>query len=99
MKNNHLTQTRFSNLELSQEILQSLKEAGFQHCTPIQDKTLPLALRGRDVAGQAQTGTGKTAAFLLATFQRLIQVEEYDELEVEELLTRTKFGITARKFR
>ena len=81
MKNNHLTQTRFSNLELSQEILQSLKEAGFHHCTPIQDKTLPLALRGRDVAGQAQTGTGKTAAFLLATFQRLIQVEDYDENE------------------
>jgi ATP-dependent RNA helicase RhlB len=81
MNNNHLTQTRFSNLELSNEILQSLKEAGFHHCTPIQDKTLPLALRGRDVAGQAQTGTGKTAAFLLATFQRLLQLEDYDEDE------------------
>jgi ATP-dependent RNA helicase RhlB len=72
MNNNHLTQTRFSNLELSDAILLSLKDAGFTQCTPIQDKTLPLALRGKDVAGQAQTGTGKTAAFLLATFQYLL---------------------------
>ena len=84
MNNNHLTETRFSNLELSDAILQSLKEAGFHHCTPIQDKTLPLALRGKDVAGQAQTGTGKTAAFLLATFQHLIN-EETDSDELEEV--------------
>lgn len=82
MSDNHLTQTRFSNLELSDAILRSLKEAGFHHCTPIQDKTLPLALRGKDVAGQAQTGTGKTAAFLLATFQHLISdAEDLDEDE------------------
>jgi ATP-dependent RNA helicase RhlB len=80
MNNNHLTETLFSNLELSAAILQSLKEAGFHHCTPIQDKTLPLALRGKDVAGQAQTGTGKTAAFLLATFQHLIN----DETDLDE---------------
>ncbi len=79
MNDNHVTETRFSNLELSDTILQSLKEAGFHHCTPIQDKTLPLALRGMDVAGQAQTGTGKTAAFLLATFQYLINDEDEDE--------------------
>jgi ATP-dependent RNA helicase RhlB len=78
MENNHLTQTRFSNLELSDIILRDLKDAGFNHCTPIQDKTLPLALRGRDVAGQAQTGTGKTAAFLLATFQYLLNDDDDD---------------------
>ncbi len=72
MNNTHLTQTRFSNLELSDSILRSLTDAGFDHCTPIQKKALPLSLRGKDVAGQAQTGTGKTAAFLLATFQYLI---------------------------
>ena len=92
MNNNHLTETRFSNLELSDAILLGLKEAGFHHCTPIQDKTLPLALRGKDVAGQAQTGTGKTAAFLLATFQYLINAEDplyeeedtdYDEDEID----------------
>jgi ATP-dependent RNA helicase RhlB len=72
MNDKHLTQTRFSNLELSDSILQSLHEAHFNHCTPIQDKALPLLLRGKDIAGQAQTGTGKTATFLLATFQHLI---------------------------
>lgn len=75
MKKAHLTETRFSNLELSDSIIKGLKEAGFIHCTPIQDKSLPLALRDKDVAGQAQTGTGKTASFLLATFQRLINDE------------------------
>ncbi|PPD24939.1 MAG: RNA helicase, partial [Methylomonas sp.] len=75
MKKAHLTETRFSNLELSASIIKSLKDAGFEQCTPIQDKALPIALRDRDVAGQAQTGTGKTAAFLLATFQRLLNDE------------------------
>lgn len=75
MEKNHLTKTRFCNLELSKSILSSLKEAGFENCSPIQDRTLPLALRGKDIAGQAQTGTGKTAAFLLATFQHLINDE------------------------
>jgi len=57
---------------LSDSILHGLNNAGFNHCTPIQDKALPLLLRGKDIAGQAQTGTGKTATFLLATFQHLI---------------------------
>lgn len=68
----HLTDTRFINLELSQSILRGLNDAGFDQCSPIQDRALPIALRDRDVAGQAQTGTGKTASFLLATFQRLL---------------------------
>jgi len=83
MNNTHLTQTRFSNLELSDSILSSLKDTGFDYCTPIQRKALPLSLRGMDVAGQAQTGTGKTAAFLLATFQHLLNDAEDD---VEELV-------------
>ncbi|MEE7625949.1 DEAD/DEAH box helicase [Methylobacter sp. Wu8] len=82
MNNTHLTQTRFSNLELSDSILRSLKDAGFDHCTPIQKRALPLSLRGMDVAGQAQTGTGKTAAFLLSTFQYLINDAE-DDAEIE----------------
>ncbi len=75
MNKTHLTKTRFSNLELSDSIIKSLKQAGYTECTPIQDKTLPLSLRGKDIAGQAQTGTGKTAAFLLATFQHLLNDE------------------------
>jgi len=75
MKKTHLTETKFSNLELSNSILRSLRDANFEFCSPIQNQTLPLALRDKDIAGQAQTGTGKTAAFLLATFQRLINDE------------------------
>ena len=52
--------------------MQGIEEAGFVRCTPIQAQTLPVALTGRDVAGQAQTGTGKTAAFLVAIFQNLL---------------------------
>jgi ATP-dependent RNA helicase RhlB len=51
-----------------------IAEAGFDRCTPIQSETLPIALEGQDVAGQAQTGTGKTAAYLLALFHRLEQL-------------------------
>ncbi len=50
-----------------------VRAAGFQQCTPIQAQTLPVALLGKDVAGQAQTGTGKTAAFLLAMFNHLLK--------------------------
>ncbi|GAB4117053.1 MAG: hypothetical protein Tsb0027_09280 [Wenzhouxiangellaceae bacterium] len=68
-----LTATRFAEFDLHPLIMAGLDQAGFTHCTPIQQQTLPLALRGLDVTGQAQTGTGKTAAFLLAIFQRLLQ--------------------------
>ena len=67
----HLTDLRFADLPLSAGLQQGIAEAGFVQCTPIQSKTLPLALDGQDVAGQAQTGTGKTAAFLVAMFHRL----------------------------
>jgi ATP-dependent RNA helicase RhlB len=56
---------------LSAELQRGIAEAGFTQCTPIQSEALPLALDGQDVAGQAQTGTGKTAAYLIALFQRL----------------------------
>ena len=69
----HLTDLRFADLPLSAGLQQGIAEAGFSQCTPIQSKTLPIALDGQDVAGQAQTGTGKTAAFLLALFHRLEQ--------------------------
>ncbi len=49
-----------------------IHDAGFRECTPIQAQTLPIALAGRDVAGQAQTGTGKTAAFLIALYHQLL---------------------------
>ncbi|MCB1759044.1 MAG: ATP-dependent RNA helicase RhlB [Gammaproteobacteria bacterium] len=72
MTKKHLTDTRFDSFGLLPEILQGVADAGFTFCTPIQAETLPIALDNQDVAGQAQTGTGKTAAFLLAIFQRLL---------------------------
>jgi ATP-dependent RNA helicase RhlB len=63
----------FASLDLPEELQEGIKKTGFTHCTPIQGETLPLALKGKDVAGQAQTGTGKTAAFLIATFNHLLR--------------------------
>ena len=65
--------TRFEEMGLEPALLKGVKEAGFEHCTPIQAQTLPLALAGRDVAGQARTGTGKTAAFLIAAMNRILR--------------------------
>jgi len=75
MTQTHLTDTRFDSFDLDPRVLQGLRDAGFTHCTPIQAEVLPLTLAGRDVAGQAQTGTGKTAAFLVTALQRLVTGE------------------------
>jgi ATP-dependent RNA helicase RhlB len=72
MSETHLTDKSFASLGLPEVVLRGVEQAGFNHCTPIQAGALPLALAGHDVAGQAQTGTGKTAAFLLATFSHLL---------------------------
>ncbi len=65
----------FESLPIPEPVLQGIRDAGFKECTPIQAKTLPISLSGKDVAGQAQTGTGKTAAFLISTFTRLVTHE------------------------
>ncbi len=62
--------TRFQDLDLTENILHAIADLNFQYCTPIQAASLPPTLAGRDVAGRAQTGTGKTAAFLIAIFNR-----------------------------
>ena len=72
MSDNHLSDLRFDSLPLHESILAGIRDAGFEFCTPIKESTLPIALKGHDVAGQAQTGTGKTAAFLIAAYQRLM---------------------------
>jgi ATP-dependent RNA helicase RhlB len=63
----------FVDLDLPGPVLEGVREAGFVTATPIQEAALPLALKGKDVAGQSQTGTGKTAAFLIAAFTRLLR--------------------------
>src|SRR5450631_256988 len=72
MSDAHLSQLTFDSLNIPAPVKQGIAELGYSRCTPIQAQTLPLALAGRDVAGQAQTGTGKTAAFLIALFNRLL---------------------------
>jgi ATP-dependent RNA helicase RhlB len=63
---------KFTELQIPAEVQKGIDETGFTKCTPIQEKALPLALTGKDVAGQAQTGTGKTATFLISIFTKLL---------------------------
>ena len=84
MSNTTLTDVCFENFALHPQLLKGLEESGFIRCTPIQAMTLPLTLEGRDVAGQAQTGTGKTAAFLVALFNRLLTRDAHLERRAED---------------
>ena len=72
MTDKPLTDVTFSSFDLHPRLQAGLEAAGFTRCTPIQALTLPVALPGGDVAGQAQTGTGKTLAFLVAVVNRLL---------------------------
>ncbi|HDL3896122.1 TPA: ATP-dependent RNA helicase RhlB [Mannheimia haemolytica] len=72
---NHLTEHRFIDFPIHTNVLNALNSKGFEFCTPIQAKTFPITLNGNDIAGQAQTGTGKTLAFLIATFNHLLNNE------------------------
>ncbi len=74
MTDSHLSELRFDTLALDEHLRAGIRDAGFEFCTPIQALSLPIALDQRDVAGQAQTGTGKTAAFLIAAYQRLLNL-------------------------
>ena len=64
--------TRFHDLKISKEILHAVYDLGFQYCTQVQAETLPKSLTGEDVTAQAQTGTGKTAAFLITIFNHIL---------------------------
>jgi len=75
MKPTHLTNTRFADLGMEPSLFKSIEESGFEYCTPIQEKSIPLLLQGQDVAGQAQTGTGKTLAFLVGIFNDLLTLD------------------------
>ena len=79
MTKNKTETPEFSELALDERLLKVLDEIGFKNCTPIQAETLPLSLQGKDIAGQAQTGTGKTAAFLLTTFHYLLNNKPHNK--------------------
>ena len=81
-----LTTTPFDSLDLSESLLAGLHDAHFEQCTPIQAQVLPGALEGKDIAGQAQTGTGKTGAFLVTIFTRLLNLTDRNPLMPSALI-------------
>lgn len=79
----------FSQLNLIPDLLKAIQESGYDQATPIQHKTIPLILEGRDVLGGAQTGTGKTAAFTLPMLQRLQNTDSKTHRKVIRALILT----------
>lgn len=73
MEETNINTPLFSSFELPESLQQGLRDIGFSNCTEIQALSLPIALQGKDVTGQAQTGTGKTAAFLIASYAHLLK--------------------------
>lgn len=63
---------KFDEIELQAEVLKNIKSAGFEECTPIQEACIPHIISGKDIAGLAQTGTGKTATFVLPMLNRVV---------------------------
>jgi ATP-dependent RNA helicase RhlB len=71
---------RFQDLDMPLEVMHAIADLGFQYCTPVQAKVLPQARKGCDVTGKAQTGTGKTAAFLVSMFSRFLDDPDDDRV-------------------
>ena len=81
------TTLKFSELNLQEPLLRAVEDLGFEHPTPIQEQGLPILLDGNDLCGQAQTGTGKTACFLLATMERLLKDDsDFDDSKPRALI-------------
>ncbi len=67
--------TRFTQLDIPIEVLEGITAAGYEFCTPVQKEVLPQALKGDDIAAQSQTGTGKTATFLITLLTHLVKTK------------------------
>lgn len=70
---------KFSDFQLHPTLLKAIQDMGYANCTPIQARCLPLLLNGQDIAGLAQTGTGKTAAFLIPMIDRILRSQDKNE--------------------
>ncbi len=81
-ENNSKTESKFSSFDLSKDILSSLDSIGYSTPTPIQNRTIPLLLQGRDILAQAQTGTGKTAAFALPLLSNIDRSQKKPQILV-----------------
>ena len=66
---------KFDELQLDERIIRAITEMGFEEASPIQAQAIPVAMEGRDMIGQAQTGTGKTAAFSIPILQKLYKTD------------------------
>lgn len=86
MTSTSLNTPEFNKFALDERLLRVLDEIGYKNCTPIQGECLPLILDGHDIAGQAQTGTGKTAAFLLTTFHFLLKQQAQPNSNLRALI-------------
>ena len=69
--------TKFQDLQLSDDVLKGITDQGFEEAFPIQEAVIPVLLSGRDVVGQAHTGSGKTAAFALAMLEKIQPNKEF----------------------
>ena len=83
--NHHLTETRFKDFDLDPNLIKGIDEAGFEFCTPIQAQSIPISLTGKDVAGEAQTGTGKTAAFMVACINHLLTKPSHENRQKTQI--------------
>ncbi|MDH5710668.1 MAG: ATP-dependent RNA helicase RhlB [Gammaproteobacteria bacterium] len=84
MTDTNITETRFDQFDLDPRIIQGLNDTGFEFCTPIQAESIPIAITGQDIAGEAQTGTGKTAAFMVACLDYLLKHPASDKRSLKQ---------------
>ncbi|WLP95766.1 DEAD/DEAH box helicase [Psychrobacter sp. M13] len=83
-------QVTFAELDIAKPILTALERSGYTHPTPIQAQAIPFALQGRDLLLSAQTGSGKTAAFVIPVLDRLSRATSFDKLTKALILTPTR---------
>ena len=81
---------KFSELSLHEQLFQNVTKLGYENLTPIQEQALPVVLRGEDIAGLSQTGTGKTAAFLLPLIQKVLTSPDWKPLNSILILVPTR---------
>ena len=74
--------TTLENMNLSPEMIRAIQDTGYEQFTPIQEKAIPLLLEGRDVIGQASTGTGKTAAFGIPAIEKIVDPDDQADPQV-----------------
>ncbi|EAN32127.2 DEAD/DEAH box helicase family protein [Theileria parva strain Muguga] len=94
-KNNLLSNLNWSDFGLCRSILRAISEMGYQNPTIIQSKVIPLALEGKDLLVTAETGSGKTASFLIPTLQRLVVSGVLKQLTNEKQVQNSRFGTKA----